>query len=78
MANKQIIEDYKAGIPHSELAIFYCKESDNQVVRRLTIVEKERKLILFKFSSKRFPPDGYVLAVKRNGATIKRLLSKKE
>jgi hypothetical protein len=48
------------------------------LVRRLSIEDEDRKFIFSEFRNNRLPPDGYVVTVTLNGATMKRLFSKKE
>jgi hypothetical protein len=58
MANKLIIEDYKNGIDHQAYAVFYCKELDKHIVKRLPITNEERKIILADMEISGTPPEG--------------------
>jgi hypothetical protein len=46
MTNKQILEDYKDGILHPEFAVFYCKELDKHIIRRLPVKDEEKQVVL--------------------------------
>jgi hypothetical protein len=58
MANKLIIEDYKKGIEHQDYAVFYCKEFDKHIVKRLPITDEERKIVLSDMEIRETPPEG--------------------
>jgi UDP-galactopyranose mutase len=77
MTNKQILEDYKNGIQHPGFAIFYCKELDKHVIRRLPVKDDEKKIVLSEFEKNGLPPDGYSISVKPTGAVVKRQISKR-
>jgi UDP-galactopyranose mutase len=77
MTNKQILEDYKTGIQHPGLAVFYCKELDKHVIIRLPIKDEEKQLLLSEFEKNGLPPDGYGISVKPTGAVVKRQISKR-
>jgi hypothetical protein len=42
MTNKHIIEDYKEGILNPGFAVFYCKELDKHLIRRLPVKDEEK------------------------------------
>jgi hypothetical protein len=42
MTNKQILEDYKEGIPYLRFPVFYCKELDKHIIRRLLLKDEEK------------------------------------
>jgi hypothetical protein len=77
MANKLIIVDYKKGIEHQGYAIFYNKELDKHIVKRLPISDDERKIILADMEISGTPPEGYSVLIKDKGAVIKRHFPKK-
>jgi hypothetical protein len=76
MTNKQIVEDYKNGITHSEFSVFYCKELDEYIVRRMVIDAEEIEIVMRDFKEEGVPPEGYTIAVQNSGAIIKRKLEK--
>jgi UDP-galactopyranose mutase len=71
MTNKQICEDYKAGIQHPGFAVFYCKELDKHVIRRLPVKDEENQVVLSEFEKNGLPPAGYTISVKPTGAVVK-------
>jgi hypothetical protein len=77
MANKLIIEDYKKGIEHQGYAVFYCKELDKPIVKRLPISDEERKIVLSDMAIIGTLPEGYSVLIKDKGAVIKRHFPKK-
>jgi hypothetical protein len=76
--NRSIIEDYKSGIFHPGFSVFYCKELDKYVVKRHLIEAEERVNVLKHMEENGTPPEGYLVSIKENGATIKRHFSKKK
>jgi hypothetical protein len=46
MTNKQILKDYKDGIIHPGFAVFYCKELDKHLIRRLPVKDEEKQVVL--------------------------------
>jgi aromatic ring hydroxylase len=76
--NRSIIEDYKSGIFHSGFSVFYGKELDKYVVKRQPIEAEERVKVIKHMEDNGIPPEGYLVSVKENGATIKRYFSKKK
>jgi hypothetical protein len=76
--NKQIGEDYKNGIAHSEFSVFICKELDKYIVRRIPIDAEEREKVLRDFKEEGLPPEGYTIAIQNSGAIIKRKLEKRD
>ena len=77
MTNKQILEDYKNGIQHPGFAVFYCKELDKHVIRRLPVKDDEKKIVLSEFEKNGLLPDGYSLSFKPTGEVVKRQISKR-
>jgi UDP-galactopyranose mutase len=77
MTNKQILEDYKEGILLPSFAVFYCKELDKHLIRRLPVKDEEKQVVLSEFEKNGLPPDGYIISVKPTGAIVKRQISKK-
>jgi hypothetical protein len=77
MANKLIIEDYKKGIEHQGYAVFYCKELDKHIVKKLPITDEERKIVLSDMEIRGTPPEDYNVLIKEKGAIIKRHFPKK-
>jgi hypothetical protein len=77
MTNKQILEDYKVGILYQGFAVFYCKELDKHLIRRLPVKDKEKQVVLSEFEKNVLPPEGYSISVKPTGAIIKSQISKK-
>jgi UDP-galactopyranose mutase len=63
MTNKQILEDYKEGILHPGFAVFYCKELDKHIIRRLPVKDEEKQTVLSEFEKNGLPPDGYSISV---------------
>jgi hypothetical protein len=49
MTNKQILEDYKEGILHPGFAVFYCKELDKHLIRRMPVKDEEKQTVLSEF-----------------------------
>jgi hypothetical protein len=54
MTNKQILEDYKEGILQPGFAVFYCKELDKHIIRRLPVKDEEKQDVLSEFESMNF------------------------
>jgi hypothetical protein len=54
MANKQILEDSKDGILHPGFAVFYCKDLDKHLIRRLPIKDEEKQVVLSEFEKMDF------------------------
>jgi hypothetical protein len=54
MTNKQILEDYKEGILHPGFAVFYCKELDKHLIRRLPVKDEEKQVVLSEFEKNGF------------------------
>jgi hypothetical protein len=77
MTNKQILEDYKEGILHPDFAVFYCKELDKYIIRRLPVKDEEKQVVLSEFEKNGLLPEGYSISVKPTGAIVKRQISKK-
>jgi UDP-galactopyranose mutase len=77
MTNKQILEDYKIRIQHPGFAVFYCKELDRNIIRRLPVKDEEKQHVLSEFEKNGLPPEGYSISVKAAGAVVKRQISKK-
>jgi hypothetical protein len=77
MINKQILEDYKEGILHPGFAVFYCKELDKHLIRRLPVKDEEKQTVLSEFEKNGLSPEGYSISVKPTGAIVKRQISKK-
>jgi hypothetical protein len=78
MTNKQILEVYKAGIHHPGFAVFYCKELEKHIIRRLSVKDEEKQVVLSEFEKIGLPPGGYTISVKPTGAFVKRQISKKK
>jgi hypothetical protein len=49
MNNKQILEYYKERILHPGFAVFYCKELEKHLIRRLSVKDEEKQVILSEF-----------------------------
>jgi hypothetical protein len=77
MTNKQILEDYKNGIQHPCFTVFYCKELDKHLIRRLPVKDEEKQVVLSEFEKNGLQPEGYSISVKPTGAIVKRQISKK-
>jgi hypothetical protein len=77
MTNNQILEDYKEGILHPGFAVFYCKELDKHLLRRLPVKDEEKQTVFSEFEKNGLPPEGYSISVKPTGAILKRQISKK-
>jgi hypothetical protein len=54
MTNKQILEDYKERISYPGFAVFYCKELDKHLVRRLPVKNEEKQVVLSEFEKNVF------------------------
>jgi hypothetical protein len=76
--NRNIIEDYKVGIFNTGFSVFHCKEFDKYIVQRNSIEAEERVKVLDHMEANGTPPEGYLVSVKNNGATIKRYFSRKK
>jgi hypothetical protein len=72
MIYKQILEDYKDGILYPGFAVFYCKELDKHLIRRLTVKDEEKQVVLSEFENNVLPSEGYSISVKPTGAVVKR------
>jgi hypothetical protein len=77
MTNIQILEDYKEGILHPGFAVFYCKELDKHLIRRLPVKDDEIQTVLSEFEKNGLPPEYYSISIKPTGAIVKRQISKK-
>jgi hypothetical protein len=77
MTNKQILEDYIEGILHPGFDVFYCKELDKHLIRRLPLKDEEKQVVLSEFEKNGLPPKGYSISIKPTGAVVKRQISKK-
>jgi UDP-galactopyranose mutase len=77
MINKQILEDYKEEILHPGFAVFYCKELDKHIIRRLPIKDEEKQVVLSEFEKNGLPPEGYSTSLKPTEVVVKRHISKK-
>jgi hypothetical protein len=77
MINKQILEDYKDEILYPGFPVFYCKELDKHIIRKLPVKDEEKQVVLSEFEKNVFPSDGYTISVKPTGAVVKRQISKK-
>jgi hypothetical protein len=71
MTNKQIIEDYKNGIQHPGFSVFYCKEFDKHIIRRLPVKDEEKQVVLLEFEKNGLPPNGYRISTEHDGAVVK-------
>jgi hypothetical protein len=71
MTNNQILEDYKEGILNPGFAVFYCKELDKHLIRRLP-VKDEKQTVLSEFEKNGLSPEGYSISVISTGAIVKR------
>jgi hypothetical protein len=62
---------------HPGFAVFYCKELDKHIIRRLPVKDEEKQVGLSEFEKNCFLPDDYTISVKPTGAIVKRQISKK-
>jgi hypothetical protein len=77
MTNKQIFEDYKEGILHPGFAVFYCKEFDKHLIRRLPVKDEEKQVVLSEFEKNGLPRESYSISVNPTGVIVKRQIFKK-
>jgi hypothetical protein len=57
--------------------VFYCKELDKHIIRRLLVNDEEKQVVLSGYEKNGLLPDGSTISSQPTGAVDKRQISKK-